>query len=245
MSTTELSTIDSLPEELQLKILEASKRIEASCFASLNKIRLDAKNYIFPDGTETNSFTGIIVNFKHANIHYPKEYQDGVINPPDCFAVGDAACTELKADASVEAKYCVTCKDCAKFQWKSAARGNGKACAEHTLLAVYIPQLGEDLYLLEEKKANCRAADAYLSLTKGKKGHPIFVYTSFHMAEKEKWAQTFYAQDFVPKELVTKLAERMEEAGNMLEQRVRDLYQRNIHTEEVKPEEPIREARKR
>lgn len=243
--STDLTTFQDIPEELQQKILSASQHIEASCLATLNKLRLTSNKYIFPDGTEVPEFTGVIVGIKHANIHYPALYKKGVINPPDCFAVGDTACSDLTPHPKVEAKYCVKCHDCTKYQWKSALVGNGKACAEHTLLALYIPQLGEELFLLEEKKANSKACDSYLNTIKNKFGHPIFVYTNFKMGEKDDWVQTFYSVDKVPNELVTKLADRIDEAGAMLTDRTVSLYQKETSSETPVEQEAVREARKR
>jgi len=242
----------NLPEELQKKILAASQQIQQSSSVTINKIRLDAKNYILPDSTETEKFSGIIVGIKHANIHYAGEYEEGVTNPPDCIALGDVPCNDLVPHESVVEKYCTTCAACPKFQWGSAARGKGKSCGEHTLLAVYIPSLGDELYLLEEKKANSKAVDGYLASINNKYGHPVAVLTEFAIGVKNKWEQSFSATGRTSAELVTKLVDRFEEANVMLEARVLDAYKRSqtaadssTTVEATTTDEPVRKARSR
>src|SRR5574343_171218 len=119
-----------------------------------------------------------IVAARHANIHYAKEYEEGVSNPPDCFAIcdgiEDAANDELIPHSTVISKYATSCKECPKLQWGSAAKGKGKDCSEYVLLAINIPTLGDDLYLLECKKANAKTADGYLATVTQKFTNPIF-----------------------------------------------------------------------
>jgi hypothetical protein len=234
-----------LPEALQKKILAASAKIQQSANVSINKIRLDAKTYIFPDSTEVSSFSAIIVGVKHANIHYAGEYEEGVTNPPDCLAVGDESCANLIPLSEVESKYSVTCNDCPKMQWGSALKGKGKACGEHTLLALFVPSLGEDLFLIEEKKANSKAVDGYLANVNNKYGHPVAVLTEFTIGAKNKWEQTFFASGVVSSDLVMKLVERFEEANTMLEARVTDSYRKTPTKTEPASEVAARPARAR
>lgn len=237
-----------LPVEMQQKILSSSAKIQRSANISVNKIRLDAKSYIFPDGTETNQFSGVIVGIKHANIHYAGEYEEGVTNPPDCLAVGDESCANLVPLADVEDKYSVACGSCPKMQWGSAAKGKGKACGEHTLLAVYVPAFGEDLFLIEEKKANSKAADGYIANINNKYGHPVAVLTEFNIGAKTKWEQTFATTGKVAPDLVVKLVERFDEANAMLEARVVDAYRKPSKIEEPATEgteTQVRPARSR
>jgi len=224
LATMSNSSISHLPEELQKKILEASQKIQNSSAIVINKIRLDAKSFIFPDQNEVQSFQGIVVGVKHANLHYKGDYEDGVMNPVDCIAVGDVSCQNLSPHEKVEAPYCANCNECSMFQWGSATRGKGKSCGEHTLLAVYVPSYGEDLLLFEAKKANSRAADGYLNTVSSKFGHPIAVNTQFTMGEKNKWEQSFVAVSPTDASLVTNLVGRFEEADAMLTARVVDAY---------------------
>lgn len=240
-----INPLAHLPEALQQKILAASAKIQQSASVSINKIRLDSKSYIFPDGTESNSFSGIIVGVKHANIHYAGEYEEGVTNPPDCLAVGDDSCSALVPLAEVENKYSTACGSCPKMQWGSALKGKGKACGEHTLLALYVPAFGEDLFLIEEKKANSKAVDGYLANVNNKYGHPVAVLTEFTIGAKNKWEQSFQATGIVSQDLVVKLVERFEEANTMLEARVVDSYKKPAPKTEDAGDAPARAARAR
>lgn len=242
------SGLANLPEDIQQKILAYSKQIQESSTISVAKIRLDAKNYIFPDQTETQTFSGVIVGIKHANIYYEKEYEDGKLHPPRCFAVGDVACANLSPHSKVQQPCSATCETCFNFEWGSALRGKGKACAEITLLAVYVPSLGDDLYYLEQKKGNSRIADTYLFNVSKKYGTPLAVLTEFSMGVKNKWEQTLTAVKPVSPEIIMTLVGRMEEANNMLEARVIESYKRpEASTEEnaVSEAVPDRTARSR
>lgn len=250
--TNEITTVDneemfslaSLDAGLQAKILAASQMLKASAPITINRIRLDAKAFIFPDGTEVQSFSGIIVAVKHANIHYSGEYEEGKSNPPDCIAVldgsNDVPNTDLSPRAEVITKFNPTCAGCPKLAWGSdrGGKGKGKECAEHVLLAVYVPSVGDDLLLFEAKKGNAKTADGYLAITTNKYGHPIAVTTLFTMGEKAKWAQDFVAQNLATKELVTNLAGRMDEANEMLLARVTDAYKRGLVSEAAPAVDP-------
>jgi hypothetical protein len=239
------NSLANLSEELQLKILAYSQKIQEGATVNVSKIRLDAKSYIFPDGTETQTFSGIIISSLHANMRYP-DYEEGKINPPDCIALGTEACKDLKPHESVDSPYNSNCGNCPKFQWGSAEKGRGKACSEYTLLAVYVPAMGDDLFLVEQKKANSRIADTYLLNATKKFGHTISVLTKFTMGEKTKWEQSLVTTDPVNMEMITKLAERFEEAETILKARVIDAYRKeDTGTASEVTDEPVRQARSR
>lgn len=240
---SDLTTVDNqqvaitaLPESLQQRVLEASNRLKESSSVQVNKIRNDAKNFILPDGEEVDSFTGIIIAVKHANMHYAMAYEEGVTNPPDCLAVmedaNDVACADLKPHRVVESPYSAACGHCAKLQWGSdkGGKGKGKECAEYVMLAIYIPSLGDDLFLLECKKGNSKTADSYLANVTSRFGHPIVAHTLFSMGKKAKWAQSFNTTTPVSAELVAALAERIDEANSMLVERVKGAYRTSDNT---------------
>jgi len=231
MSNEVIATNDTglaaLPEDIQRKILAYSKQIQESSNISVSKIRLDAKNYIFPDQTEIQTFTGVIVGVKHANVYYENEYEDGKISPPRCFAIGDVSCNNLVPHSKVQNPCSSACEQCSKFQWGSALRGKGKACAELTLLAVYVPSLGDDLYYLEQKKVNSRMADTYLFNISKKYGTPLAVLTEFNIGVKNKWEQQLVALKPVSTDIVLTLVNRLREASDMLEARIIDSYKRS------------------
>jgi hypothetical protein len=242
-------SIATLPENLRQRIIDASNKLKSSSAVTVNKIRNDVKNFILPDGTETQSFAGIIVAVKHANIHYSSEYEEGVSNPPDCFAIqegaDDTSNDELLPHSMVTSPFSGACAHCSKLQWGSdkGGKGKGKECSEYVLLAVNVPSLGDDLFLLECKKANAKTADGYLANATAKFGHPILVTTNFTMGEKAKWAQTFVAQSPAPGALVTSLAERIDEGGAMLIERVKGSY-KEPSAAPAPTEEPVNTGRK-
>lgn len=243
IATTETFSLASLSPELQAKILAASEQLNSSATISINKIRNDAKNFIFPDGTETQSFSGIIVGIKHANIHFAGEYSEGKSNPPDCVAVcedaTDASNIDLSPHKEVFMPYIAGhCGQCPKLQWGSdkGGKGKGKECSEYVMLAINVPSLGEDIYLLECKKGNAKTADGYLASVRAKFGHPIAVLTQFTMGSKTKWSHDYVTVSPVSPDLVTNLAGRMDEANSMLTARVVDAYKRS-GAPEAAPEE--------
>lgn len=228
--TSEAFSLAELDEELQAKVLAASQQLKDSSSISISRIRLDQKSFIFPDGTETQNFSGIIVSAKHANLHYAGLYEEGKSNPPDCIAVlegsNDAKNDQLSPNAEVFMKYCTNCNDCENFKWGSAPVGKGKACTEHVLLTVYVPSMGDELFLLECKKANAKEADGYIASMVNKYGHPVAVITHFQQGVKQKWNQEFGAQSLTSKDLVSNLVNRIDEANDMLTARIIDAYRR-------------------
>lgn len=229
---TQQTSLTALPENLQQRIMAASLRLKESSAVQVNKIRNDAKNFVMPDGDEADSFTGIIVAAKHANMHYASAYAEGITNPPDCLAImdgsDDSSNVDLTPQKLVTSPYSGNCGSCSKLQWGSdkGGKGKGKACAEYVMLAIAVPSLGDDLFLLECKKGNARVVDNYLANVTNKHGHPIVVNTTFSMGIKNKWAQSFLAKSPVSDELVASLAGRIDEANAMLVERVKGAYQK-------------------
>lgn len=248
----EMFQLATLPAALQAKIAAASQRLKDSAQITINKIRLDAKTFILPDGTETQAFTGIIIAVKHCNIHYSGSYEEGKSNPVDCFAIlegeADASNGDLTPHSEVMMPYCAgTCASCHKLQWGSDGGGKkrGKECSEHVLIAVYVPSVGEDFLLLEAKKANAKIADGYLTKINSKFGHTVTIYTRFSMGEKTKWTQDFLAASPVSGELIANLANRFDEANLMLAARAVDAYKRGVPVENSDPYVPeLEEGRK-
>ena len=243
---TEVTPLANLPEALQAKIKATADSLKNSCAVAINRIAHQAQGWKMPDGEVVQSFTGIIVGIKHANIHYPGLYKKGIINPVDCFAVtegdGDAACDSLSPHAMVEEPYGSTCATCPKFQWGSALMGSGKACAEHTLLAVNVPSLGDDIYLIEMKKGNSRIADSYIANTSTRYGHPIAVYTEFTIGRKAEWEAELVATANVNVDVISTLANQMDAANAMLLERAKGAYK--SPTEPANDSEPEAVGRK-
>lgn len=248
---TDIATVEdanslaSLPPELQAKIKAQADQIASSCRVSVNRIAHRAKGFALPDGSEVQTLTGVIVGYLHANMHYKGAYVRGQVNPLDCFAYDAASENEhLSPPEEVVARYSTSCGNCPQRQWGSGPNGRGKDCGEHTCLAVYIPQLGEELYVIDMKKGNCdKVAKPYLRNTRNQHGSPIAVYTRFSMGEKDDWAASMTATGAVPAELLTNLASRMDEAQEVLVERVRGAY--GVEESEAKDDDPDAPAPKK
>jgi hypothetical protein len=216
--------LEFLPPELRAKVEAAQKEIQNSSVMSGKKIAPQAKlgnKYRFPDGTLVKKFTGIIVASMHANKHYPNAYDENNMQPPDCVAANkgaDSPNSQLVPLAEVPEPYNRDCGSCPKFQWGSARQGKGKACAEYLLLALYVPALGNELVLMEQKKARAQQMDNYLRQhTTEVCPLPLLVQTEFSIgAGDDIWEQTFTAVGNTPREIVATLVPRIEEAKMML-----------------------------
>lgn len=226
-----------LPEEVLAKIRAAAQSIQTSSLISTRKIGIakGGMSYKMPDDSNSKRFTGIVVAIKHANKNYPNAFVQGRFDPADCVAVcpgGLDSINDRLIPISESTKiYSPTgCGVCPRFQWGSnpAGSGKGKLCNEYTLAAVYIPSLGEDLYLVEQKKARGQRFDGHIRKITDAFGHPAMVYTEFVIAENdEAFDQNFYPVDRVPPELFIKLASRLDEANAILVDSVRSSLSSN------------------
>lgn len=214
-----------LSPELQERIRAASLRIQSTASMPVRKIAVTngGTAYRLPNDTVVDRFTAIIVAVKHANRLYTKPYVQGKPELAECVAVmpgdEDGRNLDLKPIAACAGKFDTdgTCETCPKFRWGSnpAGSGRGKLCTEYTLCVVYIPAMGDDLYLIEQKKARSAAMDKHLRAVQEKFGHPMMVYTQFVINEggKAAYEQKFYATEFAPQAVVEKLVSRIEEAN--------------------------------
>jgi hypothetical protein len=230
MSDTDIAVIDDitplaqLSPEIQAKIKARADQIKAGCSVSVRRIPHRAKGFVDPEGNEMASFVGVIVGNLHANMHYNGTYQRGQTNSLDCYAYGNGETKDLAPASEVVGRYATNCGTCAKFQWGSGQGGRGKECGEHTCLAVYVPALGDDIFVVDMKKGNSRIADNYLVNVTNKYGDPIAVMTTFQIGLKKDWEVTLTATKMADADLVANLAGRMEEAKDILVERVRGPY---------------------
>ena len=99
-----------------------------------------SKQFRFPDGSEVDNFKGVIVDFVSHNAYYEGDFDPKSIVPPNCFAIGVVKNDDLERSANSPDPQPedggTSCKDCWANQWKSAAKGNGKACKNSIKLAV-------------------------------------------------------------------------------------------------------------
>lgn len=99
-----------------------------------------SKQFRFPDGQTVSDFKGIIVSFMSLNAYYEGDFDRDNIVPPNCFAIGAVKNDDLERspqspDPQPEDEG-FSCKTCWANQWKSATKGNGKACKNSIKLAV-------------------------------------------------------------------------------------------------------------
>lgn len=237
----------SLPPEILARIKAASSRIKDSSSFSARKVSIAAGGMKYrlpdlaPEEALTSKFTAVIVGVKHANRLYLSPYVQGRPVQADCVAVNldgtDTKNPDLKPVPDVAGKYSDNCESCPHFQWESnpAGSGKGKMCTEYTLCVVYIPALGNDLYLIEQKKGRSQKMDTHVKTITNRFDHPMAVYTQFSIAEGgEPWDQNFYATDFVPPELVAKLANRLDEAEAIMVDSVVSSLADESHAETAK-----------
>ena len=99
-----------------------------------------SKQFRFPDESKMDTFKGVIVAFASMNAYYENEFNPDNIVPPNCFAIGHVKNDDLERSANSPDPQPedggVECKDCWANQWKSASKGNGKACKNSIKLAV-------------------------------------------------------------------------------------------------------------
>ena len=219
-----------LPPELAAELEAAGAVLSGSCVLSTTKIgyKKGGGKWRLPDEQETERFTGVIVAAKHANIHYPGAYVAGAATGADCVAVrfgqADVSFDKLAPIPDVSAPYCVSCAGCEKLKWGSAANGgNGKACAETMVMAVYVPQLGDDLFIVEARRKWANNAEKYLNMTSTKYRAPIAVLTEFKLgSENSVWEQTYRTVQINKPELMANLLARREEANSLIDAHVRN-----------------------
>jgi hypothetical protein len=99
-----------------------------------------SKQFRFPDETKVDSFKGVIVGFVSTNAYYEGDFDKDNIVPPNCFAIGVVKNDELmRSENSPDPQPedgGMACANCWANQWKSAAKGNGKACKNGIKLAI-------------------------------------------------------------------------------------------------------------
>ena len=218
-----------VPAALRQAILAAGAALSETATISTRKIRVKdgGGRYVLPGDTQVASFSGVIVAAKHANVHWPSAWVKNQITPADCGAVmpkGDARNADLTPMPHIPAPYAASCKNCQKLEWGSATTGTGKgkACTEMTVLAVFIPALGSDLFIVEQKKKKSQVIDGHIKNLIRMGGHPMMFLTRFEIgADDDAFDQKFYVEDKTNQDLIAHLATRMDEANDLIYEHVR------------------------
>lgn len=225
MAVVDDNPLANLSPEMLERIKKATHNIQNTSTVAARKISVvgGGTGYRLPDDTVVDSFSAIIVGVKHANRLYTKPYVQGKPEQAECVAVdttgNDVRNADLIPIESCRGKFADSCATCHNFEWGSnpTGSGKGKLCTEYVLCAVLIPSMGDDLYIVEQKKARSQKMDSHVKKITNRFGHPVAVYTQFKINEgNNPFEQNFYATDYVPGELVEKLVNRFEEADAIL-----------------------------
>jgi hypothetical protein len=134
----------SLPANATQMAMEEVEKLKMKLAAPAGKSILvsQSKEFKFPNpdiGT-VKSFFGVIVGFTSLNTYYEGAFDRDNIVPPNCFAVGEVKNDDLVASKNSPDPQNTdgggACSSCWANQWKSAAKGNGKACGNKIKLAI-------------------------------------------------------------------------------------------------------------
>ena len=128
------------------------------------KIIHQAQMFEMPDGSKTQSFEGIILDFNKINSYWANSFDEtGGGTPPDCFSLDGVRPSMLSADLQANA-----CPDCPKNIFgsernKKGEPGRGKACKN--LKRVHIITNSNQLlpFRLTLPPSNIKALDKYIS----------------------------------------------------------------------------------
>ena len=87
-------------------------------------------------GTELGETLEVaLVDFVYLNTYYVNDYDPDNTSTPACYSIDTEAGDMVPAENSPNVQS-DNCNDCPHFEWGTGARGKGKACGEHRLIAV-------------------------------------------------------------------------------------------------------------
>lgn len=185
-----------VPAKVQLPA-DVQAQIEADVAALAGKLAAptgkaiqvtQSKKFRFPDGTECDSFKGIITAFVSHNAYYEGDFDPKNIVPPNCFAIGVVANDNLhRSDNAPDPQTEdgeTACAGCWANQWKSAAKGNGKACKNSIKVAVLCED-GETRPLSISSTALKAFGDYVRDVVKAFSVLPYGVLTEFYFAPSD------------------------------------------------------------
>lgn len=141
----ELTSLAALQAHLKKDIALSKAALPPSSSA---KISLRTSSFDLPDGQSPTEIDVVVVGYRYVNTLYTKRFVPGQIESPDCWAIGDDS-ADLAPDDRCAKPFHAQCgvsgKEgcCPKNEWKSAAIGNGKACANKIRIAV-VPTNADD-----------------------------------------------------------------------------------------------------
>ncbi len=85
-----------------------------------------------------NTLDCIVAATIHEQVYYDKPFQQGIVNPPACFALGAVGSALIAHETVPEREYGRECVTCEMNAWGSSTTGSGKgkACGERRKLAI-------------------------------------------------------------------------------------------------------------
>lgn len=149
----------NIDEAMANEIASFQSRLSAP---SGKRIKATRRGFELPDGSIVDSLQAIIVDFVSFNAYYDTEYDQDQVTPPACFAISVDP-TGMEPSENCKDKQCESCSACWANQWKSAPRGNGKACTNSKLLALLPPDgnMETDLMVLKVSPTGIKSFDGY------------------------------------------------------------------------------------
>lgn len=169
--------------DLQKEMEEMRSRLQAP---SGDKIKIDNKMFVLPNGDKNDVVNAIVVDFVYYNAYYTSAFDPNQITPPDCFAIHPVASEATPSPNAIDPQ-CDSCQGCPQNQFGSA--GKGKACRNSVLLALLPPDADMDtpLMLLNLSPTAIKPFSAYMSSLLRLNRPPYSVVTEFYCDPNSKF----------------------------------------------------------
>jgi len=178
------------------------------------------KNKEMTEGPDENMYLKtVVLRARKAlqKVFFVDEYSEGSTAAPDCFS-NDGE----KPDGSIKAPQCDICANCQHNAYGSARKGEGKACSDNKILAVFIPNRG--VHQLKITPAALRNWGQYVKKLSAA-GIPVgMVFTLVGFDQEATFpVLTFQYGGPLPEKAVAKLAEMAQdtEATEIIENQMK------------------------
>lgn len=199
--------------DFQAEMDEFRSRVQAP---TGNKIKLDNKSFVLPNGDSSDILSGIIVDFVYYNSYYTTAYDPNNIVPPDCFSIALSPSEAVPSENSPDVQ-CDRCQACPQNQFGSA--GKGKACRNSVLIAILPPDADEDtpIMTLNVSPTALKAFGGYVSSILRMNRPPYSVVTDFTFDASLKYDSVRFSNpEPVDEETFEIIKARREEAREIL-----------------------------
>lgn len=151
-------------EQLKKELAGLSGRISAPAGDRIRMV--GSSGFALPNGQETETIEGVIVDFMSSNLFYDGPYNAANPSPPGCFAVGPEP-TTLVPTMNSPNRQADTCATCPNNQFGSA--GRGKACKNTRLIAIRsLDDASGETYILSIPPTSIKGFDQYVHTVAGR-----------------------------------------------------------------------------